>query len=254
MDVDPRWYEGFFGEQYLVVAPGPKQAERTAGEVDFVVAELGLAAGAEVLDLACGHGRHAIELARRGLRVTGFDLSEPSLARAREDAASAGVEVEWVQGDMRELPWAEHFDAVVNLFSAFGYFDDEADDRRVVEGVARALKPGGAFLIDTINPAGLFARYQERRWEELDDGTLFLQEHELDLSRGRNRARWLFVGPDGDRRELRHSIRLYARHELGALLEDAGLTVDGDWGGFDGSELTRETWRLIVRSRRAEAG
>lgn len=248
VDVDPRWYEGFFGERYLAVAPA--DAERTSSEVDFLVEQLALAPGTAVLDLACGHGRHSVELARRGIRVTGFDLSEPSLERARAGAAEAGVEVEWVRGDMRDLSWEARFDAVVNLFTAFGYFEQEAEDRRVLEGVFRALKPGGAFLIDTINPAALFARYQDRRWEELDDGTLLLQEHDLDLRAGRNRARWLFLQPDGERHELRHTLRLYARHELGAMLDAAGLEVDGDWGGFDGAELTRATWRMIVRARR----
>jgi len=248
VEVDPRWYEDFFDERYLAVAPN--DPERTTREVDFVVEQLALEAGAEVLDLACGHGRHSIELASRGFRLTGLDASEPSLARAREAAADAGVEVEWVHADMRELDAVERYDAIVNLFTAFGYFEDEADDARVLTNVARALKPGGGFLIDTINQAALVGGFRPQAWQELDDGTLFFENREYDLRTSRSKAHWLFVRQDGSRAELRHSLRIYAYHELARLLEGAGLVVDGAWGGFDGAELTRETWRLILRARR----
>ena len=158
-----------------------------------------------------------------------------------------------MHADMRELDAVSSFDAVVNLFTAFGYFEDGSDDARVLHGVSRALKPGGRFLLDTINPAALFARFQPRSWQELADGTIFAEEREIDLRAGRSLARWLFVRPDGERRELRHSLRLYTYPELARLLAEAGLTVDGDWGGFDGAELTRDTWRMIVRARRPPA-
>ena len=248
MDVDPRWYEDFFDERYLAVAPD--DTERTAREVDFVVEQLGLERCAEILDLACGHGRHAIELARRGFRVTGLDASAPSLARARDAAMKAGVEVDWILADMRELDELERYDAAVNLFTAFGYFEDEADDAHVLRNVARALRRGGVFLIDFINQAAVLGGFRPQSWQKLDDGTLFLEDREYDLRRGRSLAHWLFVRPDGSRAELRHSLRLYAYHELARLLRDAGLEVDGEWGGFDGAELTRETWRMIVRARR----
>lgn len=248
MRVDPRWYEGFFGEDWLSVAV--YDAERTAREVDFLVEQLELSPGSTVLDLACGHGRHSVELARRGCRVTGLDFSAPSLALARRLASEADVEVEWREADMRELDAEGRFDAVVNLFTAFGYFEQESDDARVLARVACALRPGGHFLLDTVNPPALFGRFQPLSWEELADGTLFAEERGYDIRRGRSTARWRFVRPGGERRELRHSLRLYTYPELARLLTTAGLEVDGDWGAFDGSELTRETWRMIVRARR----
>src|SRR5688500_20201661 len=107
MEVDPRWYEHFFGRDWLDVAIDDD--ERTTREVAFLEEQLRLAPGAAILDLACGHGRHAIELARRGYRVTGFDLSEPSLERAGRLADGARVDVEWVRGDMRDLPYQGRF-------------------------------------------------------------------------------------------------------------------------------------------------
>src|SRR5207237_6807952 len=119
---------------------------------DFVVSALELAPGARVLDLACGHGRHSARLARRGFDVTGLDVSASSLELARETEPAA----EYVEGDMRELPFEDaSFDAAINLFTAFGYFDDEAADQRVLHEVARVLRSGASFLLDTVHPAGL---------------------------------------------------------------------------------------------------
>jgi SAM-dependent methyltransferase len=250
LGVDPRWYENFFGRDWLELVALRISEERTREQVDFLVEALALAPGARVLDLACGHGRHSLELARRGYRVTGLDLSAPSLEVARETAEDGGLEVEFGECDMREIPFEDEFDAVLNLFSSFGYFEDAEDDRRVLSAVAGALRPGGAFLLDTIHPPWLFRHFQPLSWEEHDDGTLFLEERTLDLLRGRSDARWIAVRPDGGRSELRHSLRIYTLAELASMLAEAGLDVERTYGGFDGSELGLESRRLIVVARK----
>ncbi len=250
MKVDARWYEDFFGEDWLELAALRIADERTQAEVDFVVGALELGPGASVLDLACGHGRHTLELARRGYRVTGLDLSAPSLDVARERAAAETLTAEFGECDMREIPFEDEFDAVLNLFTAFGYFDDEGEDRRVLEAVARALHGRGAFLLDTIHPPWLYRNFQPRAWSELDDGTLFLEDRSLDLRRGRIDTRWLGVRPDGTRSELWSSVRLYTLSDLAAMLSDAGLGLDRAYGGLDGSELGLESRRLVVLARK----
>ena len=245
-DVPADWYDGFFETSEWLDQVVPEITdERTQREVDFIVEQLALAPGEHVLDLACGHGRIARELARRGYRVTGLDLSERSLERAQREAADEGLAVEWVRADMRDVPPGP-FDAVVNVFTAFGYFQEEAENQRVLDGVAASLRPGGRFLIDTINLLGLASRYQERRWDELAGGVLNVQEHRYDALRGRNESVWTFIRPDGGRGELVHSLRTYTPHELAAMLEAAGLRIEGSWGGFDGSELSMQSWRLIL--------
>jgi 2-polyprenyl-3-methyl-5-hydroxy-6-metoxy-1,4-benzoquinol methylase len=249
--VDPRWYDGYFEGEYLDYLALRIDPERTQKEAEFIVGALALEPGARVLDLACGHGRISLELARRGLEVVGVDLSERSLELARSAAEQEGVSIEFVRADMREITFANEFDAVFNIFTAFGYFEEERENQRVLEAVERALKPGGAFLIDTINSLALQARYRPNMWEEVEGtGTLFLQEHSYDITTGRNAARWLFVHPDGARTEISHSVRIYAPHELLRMLEAAGLVIEETWGDFDGAKLTRETWRLIVRARK----
>jgi len=189
-EVDPRWYDSFFlSDDWLAIAQAADDEERTRTQVEFVVERLGLGPAARVLDLACGHGRHAVELARRGLRVTGLDISEPSLAIARERAAEQSVELELLAGDMRELPWRDEFDAVLNLWTAFGYFADEADDARVLAAVARALRAGGALLLDTLNVFWLARSWQAHGWQELDDGRLMIEDRAYDHLAGRKHGR-----------------------------------------------------------------
>jgi SAM-dependent methyltransferase len=250
VDVDPRWYEDFFGGDWLDIATSRAFEEATAAQVDFVVDVLDLGADSRVLDLACGHGRHALELARRGYAVAGLDLSAPSLALARDAAAHDRLEIAFNECDMREIPYDDEFDAVINLFTAFGYFESDGDDRRVLEGVARARRSGGGFLVDTIHPPWLYRHFEPHGWSELDDGTVFLEDRSLDLRRGRIDARWVGVRPDGARSELWSSVRLYTLADLAPMLADAGLEVERAFGGFDGSELGIDSRRMIVLARK----
>ena len=119
----PNWYTEFFNEDYPKIYSERLSQEATERETAFVARALGLQEGDRVLDLACGHGRHAVALARRGMVVTGQDLNEDYLQMARDGAAQTGVEIESVHSDMRDIPFTDEFDAVINMFTAFGYFD-----------------------------------------------------------------------------------------------------------------------------------
>ena len=247
--VGPRWYESFFEDDWLTLAVD-HDARLTGAEVDFLVARLGLAPGARVLDLACGHGRHALELAERGFRVTGADISEAVLGVARERAARRHVEVELVRLDMRELDLLCEFDAVCNFASAFGYYPREEEDLDVLRRVARALVPGGAFLIETMNADWLLRNFEPRARRTLEDGTVVVERRSYDRATRRSSATWTLRRPDGTRGEMRHSMRIYTRAELSAMLGEAGLEVDGAWGDVEGAEPGHDRRRLILRARR----
>lgn len=124
--------------------------ERSEAEAAVVARLLSLEPGMRVIDVPCGEGRIAGRLAKRGCDVVGLDASERFLARARE----RWPDVRFEQGDMRELPFVAEFDALVNWFSSFGYFDSETNDA-VLAGFARALRPGGRLLLEQVNPARL---------------------------------------------------------------------------------------------------
>ncbi|MGH2746486.1 MAG: SAM-dependent methyltransferase [Actinomycetota bacterium] len=182
------WYRTFFGDTWNLRVALPIPEEQTREEVDFIINTLKLEEGARVLDLACGHGRHSLELARRGFSMVGVDLSEEPLRIARRNAERAGVTVDYRLADMREIDVHEDVDAVINMFTAFGYLESQEEDQRVLDRVAAALRPGGRFLIDTINFLWLIRNFRPDRWHDYDDGTVLLESRRYDLPTGRTRS------------------------------------------------------------------
>ena len=175
--------EGLFTDDYLYFFADHLE-ERSDAETDLIWRLLELQPGMEVLDLACGHGRIANRLAGRGCRVTGLDSTELFLDHARRDAAERGVSVEYVRGDMRELPWRDRFDAIVNWFTAFGYFDDPGN-QRVLAQAAAALRPGGRIALEMSNYLRLLRDYLPSVVVERD-GDLVIDQHHLDPLAGRS--------------------------------------------------------------------
>ena len=244
MSVDPRWFESFFETDEWLLLATTIEPERTEREAAFVAEQL--SPGDRVLDLACGTGRIAAPLADRGFDVAGFDISERALALARQALPDADLR----RGDMRELPWPDaSFDAVINLWTAFGYFETQAEDERALGEIVRVLKPGGRFVLDTANAVGLMRMFRPQGWRELDDGTFFLENRSLDVATGRMRAYWTFL-KDGDRRDLAFEHRLYSAAEYGELFRRAGLEPVGWYGDFEGGPLTIDTFRLVVVAER----
>lgn len=239
----PPWWETFFGTDYL--KQYEQDVEATHREIDAVETILHLRKGARVLDLACGAGRHSIELAKRGYRMTGYDLSEALLKTARSSMRAAGVKVDFVQGDMRELRYRAAFDAVINMFSSFGYFDSMEQDRKVLEGVARALKARGKFLMDRFNREALAYELPLQGWRVGTDGSVILQEDTFDVLRGRYDTRQIVIDRDGTREHL-GSVRAYTLPELKDLFDATGLPIHRVLGGLDLSPYRARSRRLVL--------
>lgn len=247
-----KWYVDFFREGFYYRSWAPADRfQRTEREVDFIVEALGLPAGTSVLDVCCGEGRHTVALARCGYRMSGLDLSAAHLRLARRAGKEAGVSVRWHRADMRDIPWQGEFDAAINMFTSFGYLESDEEDFKVLAGVAGALKPGGRFLMDTINREMLVRRWEARGWQEGADGTLLLEERRFDFLVGRQRNRVLSIDPGGTRREREIDLRMYTLKELADMLSRAGLTVRQTWGGFDGREYGLDSRRMIVLAEKA---
>jgi SAM-dependent methyltransferase len=245
------WYESFFGPDYLEVYGYQFTPERAESETGFAVRALALKAGEQVLDLCCGQGRHAVLLARHGCAVTALDLSAEYLALAEAAARHAGVTLATVRADMREIPFENHFDAVVNMFSSFGYLESEAEDARVLDAIERALKPGGRVLLDLLNRDWVVANYETEDSHTGADGTQYLEHRYLDLETSRNHVSFTVVTPDGQRREVGgHHIRLYTLREMRGALDAAGLVYEGVYGGFAGEAYGIETRRMIIVARK----
>ena len=254
------WYETLFERDWYdhFAKDGPSYpdtdgsfARRTDAEVAFIEQALGLTEPCDLLDLCCGPGRHSVRLAQRGHRVTGVDLSAYNLEKAAEQAAEFGVEVTWGEADMRETGLAEASqDAAINMFSAFGYFDD-AENQRVLEEVARVLRPRGQLFIDLINRDSLMRRFEARSEGKRRDGRTGIEERAFDSATGTISATWTVIEANGERITQGHTNRIYTLQEMEVRLAQAGLQVEEAWGGLDGADLTMDSHRLVIRATKA---
>jgi SAM-dependent methyltransferase len=224
------------------VIPGADVPGAAAAELAWRL--LDLRPGMRVLDLACGHGELANHLAARGCRVTGLDSSAVFLGRARADAAAAGVSVEYVAGDMRQLPWTGRFDRVISWSTAFGYFDDTAN-RAVLAGIARALRPGGRLAMDLDNLTTFLASYcPSRVVAARENGDMLVDRYHLDALTGRFEAERTVIR-SGRTRQVTFVKRLFGFPELRDWLLAAGFgAVAGS--GEDGRTLTADHKRMVI--------
>jgi SAM-dependent methyltransferase len=216
------WIRKFF--RGPIFTPGAAEAlEAAPAEAAAAWRALGLRRGERVLDLACGTGRHSVEFARRGASVLGVDQSAAYLAKARR-AARGLPNCRFARGDMRGLPFRGEFDAAVNLWTSFGYFRTPAEDLAVLKGVARALKPGGRFLIEFIDHDWVRRHGEKKRWDLRADGSYLLQEATILGGRDpRVISEWTVLRPGRPAARARFIVRGYDRARLYAALRKAGL-------------------------------
>lgn len=217
-------------------------------EVADLISLLGIEPGARVLDLCCGEGRHSLELARRGFHVAGVDRMSTYLERARERAQEEGLQVEFVKDDMRTFCRPDAFDAVVNVFTSFGYFEDPDDDRQVVMNAYRSLRSGGSFLLDTMGKEVLARVFRERDWQG-EDGITVLRETKVAGNWSRSENRWVIL-KDGARREVELSLRLYSAVEISSLLNGCGFAAVDIYGDLKGGPYDHTAKRLIVVAKK----
>ena len=224
--------------------------EHAAPEVDLILKLLRVRPGAAILDLCCGPGRHSVELASRGFKVTGVDRTRAFLARARRSAAKAKRVVEFVLSDMRRFRRPRAFDAAINMFTAFGYFRKQADDLRVLKNVFASLKPGGVFLMDLMGKERIAKIFNPRTWHREPDGTIMLEERWLEDDFGWIENRWTMIRK-GRMRTHCVSHRLYSGVELRNLLKRVGFTRVKVFGTLDGKPYDEDAQRLVLVARKA---
>jgi len=238
------WWRDFFDKDYLDIY-GPVDAKKTAVEVEGIVKFLKLRKGSRVLDLCCGYGRHSLGLAQKGFNVTGLDFSAVLLQRARTDCKRKRTKLNLVRGDMREIPFEDEFDGVINMFTAFGYFENESEDQKVLNGICGALKTGGKLLLDTVNRDWLMRVYQENDWEKVGNDFYALDERSFDPLTSRISAKTTILG-GRRRRERHHSLRLYTLTELASMISRAKMELLSVYGHMDGRDYWIDTPRMVV--------
>ena len=244
---DPRFdFDEAFDEDYLYFYETILTPERSDADAALIARLLELEPGSRVLDVACGHGRIANRLAARGCEVTGIDRTPYFLELARADAAERGVAVEYVEGDMRALPWRDRFDCVVCWFTSWGYFADE-DNRLALAQMHAALRPGGRLLLEHLHRDNLVRRFQPDTVVERE-GNLMIDRHRVDLATGRIFDERIIVRA-GRVRRLSFFVRMISFTELRAWLSEAGFSAVEAYGP-EGEPLTLESRRMLVVARK----
>jgi SAM-dependent methyltransferase len=239
------WHEqDAFWEKWAPIMFHERRWEKTAEEVANIISLLNIGEATSVLDLCCGPGRHSLELARQGFSVTAVDRTKMYLERARKQAETEGLGIEFIQEDMRRFCRPGSFDVAINLFTSFGYFEDMNEDRQVAANVYHSLKEKGVFLIDIMGKEVLARIFRERDWYELDN-TMILAERKVCANWTWMENRWLMVR-DGKMDECKVSHRLYSAAELAALLSDCGFKVIDVYGDLTGAPYDHTAKRLVL--------
>jgi SAM-dependent methyltransferase len=246
------WFEEVFDEEYLRTLP-LMRPHGTLREVDFIASALDVTVGAELLDVGCGYGRHAIELVQRGYNVTGLDLSLPLLIRAADEAQRRSLTVNFVHADMREMAFEKQFDGAYSMLTSFGYFDEDTN-LRVAERMGRALKPGKRLLLDVVNRDYVVGDLPLRVWWE-GTGCVVLEEVDFNFHTSRINTHRSIVFDDGRQVEQELSIRVYSLHEIGRLLRQAGFRVIDVSGSLAtrGNFFGTESRNLLVVAEKRDA-
>jgi SAM-dependent methyltransferase len=243
------WYEGWFDSDAYDLVYDHRDEDEAARLVDLIEREIAPAPDARILDVGCGRGRHARIFARRGYNVTGIDLSEEAITEARAQADAGALDITFERGDMRDPYCTACMDGVVNLFTTFGYFATDAENRRALAAMTQALRPGGWFLQDFLNAPQVAdtlvpsttrtvegVTIEERRW--IEDERI---NKEITLSR------------NGTATTYKESVRLYTLDDLRTLYDAVGLDLVATFGDYDGGPHTPDSPRLLLYARKPTA-
>jgi SAM-dependent methyltransferase len=232
----------FFEESWPRISQGFESEADAETEINWILEQVRPPTGAHVLDAPCGFGRHSLALARRGFRVTGVDLSETELGRARERARSAGVTLTLVPQDMRDMDFSGEFDLALNLFSSIGYFSDD-EDRLLLDRFCTALRPGGFFVLDTRNRDHFIRHYPGEETVAVPGGQIRVK-NTFDFTTSRVRQDWWLE--DGVAKLDQMEIRLYSAHELYRMLRPERWSAVELYGGLDGRPFEVDSPRLVL--------
>ncbi|MCL2520875.1 MAG: class I SAM-dependent methyltransferase [Spirochaetaceae bacterium] len=223
----------------------PDRLNRTSLDVAEMVTLCSLRKGMTVLDHCCGFGRHAIEFAKLGYKVSGVDLSKSYLAIAQAKSKKHDYNINWHEADVRNFYLDNSFDFIYNFFTSFGYIEEPAEELKVVQNVYRSLKPGGKFLIDIEGKETLAKNFIESQCFDGQDGSIMLVMAEILDNWSRVQNRWGYL-KDGKYTETTFAHKLYSAVEMGQLLTKAGFSYVQFFGNLQGINYDNNAERMIV--------
>jgi ubiquinone/menaquinone biosynthesis C-methylase UbiE len=225
------WYESLF-ENYAEKYDRESFTQGTSGECDFLEAEFNYNKDLNILDVGCGTGRHAIELNKRGYNMTGVDLSEAQISRAREKATKENLTIDFQQQDARQLPFKGEFDVAIMLCEGgFPLMETDEMNFEILKSVTRSLKANAKFIFTTLN--GLFPLFhsvEKFMADTSEEGNATYRSNTFDLMTFRDYNITGFVDDDGNKKEVQSNERYYVPSEITWLLKSLGYTTIDIYG------------------------
>ncbi|HEY7402007.1 MAG TPA: class I SAM-dependent methyltransferase [Candidatus Angelobacter sp.] len=243
------WFENeeFWRDFYLYMF----SEDRFAAAKDEVsrIMELTQVSGGRLLDLCCGPGRHALEFAQRGFTVTGVDRSAFLLDRARQHSAGSGISIEWIHEDMRRFVRPDSFDLVCNLFTSFGYFENEQDDLTVLRNIHGSLRDHGVLVMETLGKERLARVWQTAMCFDLPDGSVMVQRPQVRNDWSRVRTEWILL-KDGQSKTAVFEHWIYSGRELKERMLSCGFKQVQVFGSTQGTPYDVDAQRLVAVARK----
>jgi len=239
---DSGWWDDFFPSFRPFF--GLVSQKETNAHVHYLIKKLNLRPGKKFLDCPCGIGRISLPLAKKGIRVTGVDITRSYLDELSKKAKRRGLKIDVVHADMRRINFDSKFDAGGNLWTSFGFFAEESDNLQVLKKMYRALKPGGKFILHVINRDWIMANYQPRGWQEIA-GVKSIEERYFDYRTSINYGTWHFI-KDGEEKSFDVPIRMYSFHELIAMFKSVGFTDIEGYGSIKDEPISRNRQMMFI--------
>ncbi|MFO0827517.1 MAG: methyltransferase domain-containing protein [Phycisphaerales bacterium] len=249
------WWKTFFDETYAEIGLVTRQGQQADAFADSVIRLLDLKPGERVFDQCCGIGRIAIPLARRGMVLEGVDLAQSYVDAAARTASQESLHARFVCADGYSYVASAPCDAAINVFTSFGYSDDDAQNEAMMRRAFESLRSGGRFLLERINPCwvvtfGLLPNATRIPTGSGDD-ILAVEEPVADWHRGTILSRWSIFFPDGRRDVRNFETRMLFPNELVAMAKRVGFVDIALLSSVDGAAYDRHARRLLMTARRA---
>ena len=238
------WFEEWFNSPYYHLLYANRSEAEAENFIKRISEHLQIPNGAKVLDVACGKGRHSKTLAKLGFDVTGIDLSENSIDEARKFNCSNMRFDVW---DMRKTYKANAFDFVFNLFSSFGYFEDERDDYACIDAFYENLKPGGTLILDYMNTECAVKNMKPREIVQRDDIQFHIQK-KLEMGFIKKKIEFL---ADGENYTFEEQLKVINQFKFTKMLEDCGFEIQHFFGDYELNEFNpASSMRLIFAAKK----
>jgi len=237
----------YFQNWYLKLSKDDKRlgTKRTKQDVEFIKKVLKLPKNSRILDLCCGHGRHSILLAKQ-YSITGLDINKEALGIFKKNIKNKKFKINLIESDMREIPFKEKFDAVLNMYTSFGYFEKDKDNLKVLKSINKSLKLNGKLILDLRNKRPYHKKVLPKYWMKLKNNYI-LMENDYNDKKNQEEVKLIIIDNKGRILKTNFFVKSYTVSEIKKLLNKAGFSIIKKYGSTENTDIyTKKSERLII--------